>query len=84
MILARERLIELQDHLLLYFTGISRLAPEVAQTVIDNITADRLRSILAEVAPRLDPEARWAGDSLFLPGLGVPQVDVLTVRVHTH
>jgi len=39
MILARERLIELQDHLLLYFTGISRLAPEVAQTVIDNLQA---------------------------------------------
>jgi D-glycero-alpha-D-manno-heptose-7-phosphate kinase len=37
MILARERLSELQDHLLLYFTGISRLAPEVAQTVIDNL-----------------------------------------------
>jgi len=39
MILSRERLIELQDHLLLYFTGISRLAPEVAQTVIDNLQA---------------------------------------------
>jgi hypothetical protein len=39
--------------------------------VIYNITAERLRPILAEIVPRLDPEARWAGDSLFLPSLGV-------------
>ena len=37
MVLPRERLAELQDHLLLVFTGISRLAPMVAQTVIDNL-----------------------------------------------
>ena len=37
MILPRERLAMLQDHLLLVFTGISRLAPVVAQTVIDNL-----------------------------------------------
>ena len=37
MVLPRERLAELQDHLLLVFTGISRLAPVVAQTVIDNL-----------------------------------------------
>lgn len=37
MILPRERLAELQDHLMLVFTGISRLAPEVAQTVISNL-----------------------------------------------
>ncbi len=37
MILPRERLAALQDHLLLVFTGISRLAPDVAQTVIDNL-----------------------------------------------
>jgi D-glycero-alpha-D-manno-heptose-7-phosphate kinase len=37
MILPRQRQNELQDHLMLYFTGISRLAPEVAQTVIDNL-----------------------------------------------
>jgi D-glycero-alpha-D-manno-heptose-7-phosphate kinase len=37
MILPRERLAALQDHLLLVFTGISRLAPVVAQTVIDNL-----------------------------------------------
>jgi D-glycero-alpha-D-manno-heptose-7-phosphate kinase len=37
MILPRERLAMLQDHLMLVFTGISRLAPVVAQTVIDNL-----------------------------------------------
>ena len=37
MIIPRERLAALQDHLLLVFTGISRLAPEVAQTVITNL-----------------------------------------------
>jgi D-glycero-alpha-D-manno-heptose-7-phosphate kinase len=37
MILPRERLETLQDHLMLVFTGISRLAPVVAQTVIDNL-----------------------------------------------
>ena len=39
--------------------------------VIYNITADKLRPILAEVVDRLDAEARWAGDSLTLPTLGV-------------
>jgi D-glycero-alpha-D-manno-heptose-7-phosphate kinase len=37
MIIPRDRLAALQDHLLLVFTGISRLAPAVAQTVIDNL-----------------------------------------------
>jgi D-glycero-alpha-D-manno-heptose-7-phosphate kinase len=37
MIVARERIAALQDHLLLIFTGISRLAAEVAQTVITNL-----------------------------------------------
>jgi len=37
IIMPRERLAALQDHLLLVFTGISRLAPVVAQTVIDNL-----------------------------------------------
>ena len=37
MILPRERLAALEDHLMLVFTGISRLAPAVAQTVIDNL-----------------------------------------------
>jgi D-glycero-alpha-D-manno-heptose-7-phosphate kinase len=39
MVLPRERLNALQDHLLLVFTGISRTAPEVAQTVVENLKA---------------------------------------------
>jgi hypothetical protein len=39
--------------------------------VIYNIRADQLRPILADLVERLDPAARWAGDSLALPGLGV-------------
>ena len=39
--------------------------------VIYNISVDQLRPILAEVVERMDPEARWAGDCLYLPGLGV-------------
>ena len=47
IILPRERLEALQDHLLLFFTGISRLAAEVAQTVIQNIRrkTDELQSM---------------------------------------
>jgi hypothetical protein len=39
--------------------------------VIYNISVDQLRPILAELVEQLDPEARWAGDSLALPALGV-------------
>jgi hypothetical protein len=39
--------------------------------VIYNISADKLRPLLADVVERLDADARWAGDSLVLPGLGV-------------
>ncbi len=39
--------------------------------VIYNITPDQLRPILAELVADLDNEARWAGDSLMLPQLGV-------------
>ncbi len=38
--------------------------------VVYNIATDQLRPILAELAQRMDANARWAGDSLFLPGLG--------------
>jgi D-glycero-alpha-D-manno-heptose-7-phosphate kinase len=37
MIVPHERLETLQDHLLLVFTGISRLSTDVAQTVIANV-----------------------------------------------
>jgi hypothetical protein len=39
--------------------------------VIYNISAEQLRPILCELVQRMDADARWAGDSLFLPGLGV-------------
>ena len=39
--------------------------------VIYNISADKLRPILAEAVNSLDAEARWAGESLALPALGV-------------
>lgn len=39
--------------------------------VIYNISVDKLRPILADLVDHLDPGARWAGDSLVLPGLGV-------------
>lgn len=39
--------------------------------VLYNITLDQLRPMLAEMVPQLDLEARWAGDCLSLPTLGV-------------
>lgn len=39
--------------------------------VVYNVRGDELRPVLAEVARRVDPQARWAGDSLALPTLGV-------------
>ncbi len=39
--------------------------------VIYNISVDQLRPVLADVVEHLDPETRWAGDSLVLPNLGV-------------
>ncbi|MEX2317656.1 MAG: hypothetical protein WD669_10930 [Pirellulales bacterium] len=39
--------------------------------VIYNVRPDELHPVLAETAARLDPEARWAGNHLSLPRLGV-------------
>jgi len=39
--------------------------------VVYNISPDELHPALAETANRLDPEARWAGNHLSLPRLGV-------------
>lgn len=39
--------------------------------VIYNIDAAQLAPVLTEVSARLDPDARWAGDSLVMPQLGV-------------
>ncbi|MHB8866355.1 MAG: hypothetical protein ACYC6N_28545, partial [Pirellulaceae bacterium] len=46
--------------------------------VIYNVNPDQLRAVLAEVVTELDAEARWAGDSLALPKLGVQlHIDLL-------
>lgn len=39
--------------------------------VIYNISMEELHPVLAEAAGRLDPDARWAGNHLTLPALGV-------------
>jgi len=39
--------------------------------VVYNISVEELRPVLADVASRLDADARWAGNHLSLPGLGV-------------
>lgn len=39
--------------------------------VIYNVSIDEFHPVLAEVAGHLDPDARWAGNSLTLPRLGV-------------
>lgn len=39
--------------------------------VVYNITLDKLRPLLMELAPALDSQAAWAGNSLTLPGLCV-------------
>ena len=39
--------------------------------VIYNISAEELHPVLAEVASELDSNARWAGDSLTIPKLGI-------------
>lgn len=39
--------------------------------VVYNISAEELRPVIAEAARRVDPQARWAGDSLSMPTLGI-------------
>ena len=57
--------------------GILMMRPRL---VIYNISADKLRPILAEVVAGLDSDARWAGDSLVLPNLEV-QLSVDNFRI---
>jgi hypothetical protein len=60
--------------LLAAFYGLSLVLVLLAmrpRLVIYNIKAEQLRPILAELVERIDGEARWAGDSLILPGLGI-------------
>ena len=39
--------------------------------VIYNISSDELRAVLGDTVERLEPEARWAGDCLSMPKLGI-------------
>jgi hypothetical protein len=39
--------------------------------VVYNVSLEQLRPVLADAASRLDAEARWVGNSLLLPRLGV-------------
>jgi len=39
--------------------------------VVYNITLEQLRPLLADVVARLDSDARWAGESLVMPQMGV-------------
>jgi hypothetical protein len=48
--------------------------------VIYNVSSDQLRPALAMVIGHLDPEARWAGDCLYLPGLGA-QLNIESVAL---
>ena len=56
MVLPRERLNALQDHLLLVFTGISRTAPEIAEAVVGNLKnkAAEMRTIQEMVEHAID------------------------------
>jgi len=56
----------------LYFTVLSAILLFLRpRLVIYNISREELRPILADLAIDLDEEARWAGDCLVLPTLGV-------------
>ncbi len=53
-----------------FLTAIAMLATR-PRLVVYNVSLDRLRPVVAEIAARLDPEARWAGETVALPGRGV-------------
>lgn len=53
-----------------FLTAIALLATR-PRLVVYNVSLDRLRPVVAEIAARLDPEARWAGETVALPGRGV-------------
>lgn len=51
--------------------------------VVYNLREEQLRPVLAEVARKLDPQSRWAGDSLAMPTLGV-QLHVECFEIMRH
>ncbi len=48
--------------------GLLFMRPRI---VVYNVPVEELRAVLARLAVELDPDARWAGDALALPNLGV-------------
>jgi hypothetical protein len=60
--------------LLLAFYGLCLLflmLMERPRLVIYNLDGAAVRPLLATIAAQIDPDARWAGDSVALPNLGV-------------
>ncbi len=58
--------------LLLYWLSIwLTMLVSRPRLVIYNISSEELRPVLADAARSLDPQARWAGDSLSLPTVGI-------------
>lgn len=53
-----------------FLTAVVLLATR-PRLVVYNISLDQLRPVVAEIASRLDPSARWAGETVALPGRGV-------------
>jgi hypothetical protein len=53
-----------------FLTALVLLATR-PRLVVYNISLDQLRPVVAEIASRLDPTARWAGETVALPGRGV-------------
>jgi hypothetical protein len=39
--------------------------------IIYNVSYERLRPVLGEIVPKLDSDARWAGECLVLPNLAI-------------
>jgi hypothetical protein len=52
---------------LMLLTAAATLAAR-PRLVVYNMTVEQLRPVVAEVAAALDPEARWAGETVALPG----------------
>jgi hypothetical protein len=55
---------------LMLLTAAATLAAR-PRLVVYNMTTEQLRPVVAEVAAALDPEARWAGETVALPGRGL-------------
>ena len=58
--------------LVLYWLGLwLTILLSRPRLIIYNISGEELRPVLAETARTIDPQARWAGDSLALPTLQI-------------